>query len=59
MADHDYYFERLLTEERTPNQLLDVLLHTTAISRLSRVRTELDPLLIVPLLAHHPVQTNG
>src|ERR1700675_32100 len=42
----------------TPNQLLGVLLHTMAISGLSRVRTELNPLLIVPSLAHHPVQTN-
>jgi len=41
-----------------PNQLLGVLLHTTAIFGLSRVRTELDPLLIVPSLAHHPIQTN-
>src|ERR1700758_5558690 len=30
----------------TPNQLLDVLLHTIAISGLSRVRTELFQLLI-------------
>ena len=42
----------------TPNQLLGVLLHTIAISGLSRVRTELAPLLIIPSLAHHPVQTN-
>jgi hypothetical protein len=42
----------------TPNQFLGVLLHTMAISGLSRVRTELAPLLIVPSLAHHPVQTN-
>jgi len=27
--------------------------------RTARVRTELDPLLIIPLLAHHPVQTNS
>jgi hypothetical protein len=43
----------------TPNQLLDVLLHTIAMSGLSWVRTELDPLLIVPSLTHHPVQTNS
>src|SRR5271170_6598682 len=42
----------------TPNQLLGVGLHTIAMSGLSRVRTELVPLLIVPSLAHHPVQTN-
>jgi hypothetical protein len=43
----------------TPNQYLGVLLHTMAISGLSRARTELNPLLIVPSLAHHPIQTNG
>jgi hypothetical protein len=26
---------------------------------LPRVRTELNPLLIIPSLAHHPVQTNS
>ena len=41
-----------------PTQLLGVLLHTMAISGLPRVRTELDPLLIIPALAQHPVQTN-
>src|SRR5580692_10466806 len=43
---------------RTPNQFLGVLLHTIAMSGLSHVRTELAPLLIIPFLAHHPVQTN-
>jgi hypothetical protein len=42
----------------TPNQFLGVLLHTTAISGLSRVRTEFAPLLMIPSLALHPVQTN-
>ena len=42
-----------------PIQYLGVLLHTMAISGLSRVRTELDQLLIIPSLAHHPVQTNS
>src|SRR6266851_5580303 len=41
-----------------PNQLLDVLLHTIAMSRLSRVRTELFHLLVIPFLAHHPVKAN-
>ena len=41
-----------------PNQLLGVLLHTMAMSGLSRVRTELFPLLVIPSLAPHPVQTN-
>src|SRR6516225_7849052 len=48
-----------LKRSRTPTQYLGVLLHTMAISGLSCVRTELDPLLIIPFLAHHPVQTNG
>jgi hypothetical protein len=42
-----------------PNQLLDVRLNTIAISGLSCVRTEFAPLLIIPFLAHHPVQPNG
>ena len=41
-----------------PSQLLGVLLHTMAISELARVRTELLHLLVIPLLAAHPVQTN-
>src|SRR5229473_6988209 len=41
-----------------PNQLLGVLLHTLAISGLSRVRTELFQLLVIPALAPHPVQAN-
>ena len=39
---------------RTPNQLLDVRLHTMAMPGLSCVRTELFYLLILPPLAHHP-----
>jgi hypothetical protein len=34
-----------------PNQFLDVLLHTIACSGLSRVRTELFQLLVIPFLA--------
>src|ERR1019366_8003254 len=41
-----------------PIQFLDVLLHTIACSGLSRVRTELFHLPVIPFLAHHPVQTN-
>src|SRR5579863_7163781 len=41
-----------------PNQLLGVLQHTIAISGLSRVRTEFLPLLVIPSLAPHPIQTN-
>jgi hypothetical protein len=57
--DHDYYFE--LPRKRgagSPNQLLGDRLHTIAISGLSRVRTELFPLLVIPSLAPHPIQTN-
>src|SRR4051812_6338999 len=58
--DHDYYFE-LLSVKRSgmPNQLLGVRLHTLAMYGLSRVRTELFHLLVIPSLAPHPVQTNG
>src|SRR5580692_7299705 len=41
-----------------PNQLLGVLQHTIVISGLSRVRTELFHLLVIPPLAPHPIQTN-
>src|SRR6266566_6181820 len=41
-----------------PSQFLGVLLHTIACSELSRVRTEFYQLPIIPLLAHHPVQTD-
>ena len=41
-----------------PNQLLDVRRNTMAISGLACVRTELDPLLIIPSLARHPIQPN-
>ena len=57
--DHDYYFELPLKGSGIPNQLLGVLLHTMAMSGLSRVRTELQHLLKVPSLAPHPVQANG
>ena len=43
--DHDYYFELLGEEERDPNQLLGVRVHTIPTSGLSRVRTELSYLL--------------
>src|SRR5206468_6322597 len=42
-----------------PNQLLGVRLHTMAISGLSRVRTELLQLLVIPFLAHHPEQLHS
>jgi hypothetical protein len=41
-----------------PNQFLGVRLDTMGMSGLSRVRTELDALLVVPSLTHHPVQAN-
>src|SRR5580658_10889240 len=52
--DHDYYFELPVKGSGIPNQFLDVLLHTIAISGLSRVRTELSQLLVIPFLPHHP-----
>jgi hypothetical protein len=42
----------------TPYQFLGVLVHTMAMSGLSRVRTEFFQLLVIPSLAPHPVQTN-
>ena len=56
--DHDYYFELPREGSGMPNQLLGVQRHTSAISGLSRVRTELRHLFIVPSLAPHPVETN-
>jgi hypothetical protein len=43
----------------TPSQFLGVLLHTTAMFGLSRVRTESVYLLVVPFLAHRSEQLNG
>src|ERR1022692_2012529 len=56
--DHDYYFELPVKGSGIPNQLLGVLLHTMAISGLSRVRTELAQLLVIPSLPHHPIEAN-
>src|SRR5215469_5564638 len=42
-----------------PINMLGVQLHTMAMSGLSRMRTELAHLLIVPSSAPHPVKTNG
>jgi hypothetical protein len=41
-----------------PNQVDDALLHAMSGSELSRVRTDLDRLRIVPTVAPHPVQPN-
>ena len=41
-----------------PNHCAGDLLHTMAISELSRVRTELFQPLVVPSLAPHPVQVD-
>jgi hypothetical protein len=57
--DHDYYFELPVKGSGIPNQLLGDRLHTMAMSGLSRVRTELFPLLVIPSLTPHPIQTNG
>ena len=56
--DHDYYFELPRKGSGIPNQLLGDRLHTIAISGLSRVRTELFQLLVIPSLAPHPVHAN-
>jgi len=56
--DHDYYFELPVQGSGIPNQLLGVQLHTLAISGLSRVRTELFQLLVIPSLAPHPIHAN-
>ena len=48
--DHDYYFELPVKGSGIPNQFLGVLLHTIAMSGLSRVRTELSQLLVIPFL---------
>jgi len=42
-----------------PNQTVGDLLHTMGLNGLSRVRTELYNLLVIPLLAPHPEQTDG
>jgi hypothetical protein len=41
-----------------PNQIHGVLVHTMSGNELSRVRTELSKLLIVPFSSPHPVQPN-
>jgi hypothetical protein len=42
----------------TPNRYDGDLLHTMAISRRSRVRTEMFQLLAIPSSAPHPIQAN-
>jgi hypothetical protein len=42
-----------------PNQVAGDLLHTMACYELSRVRTELYNLFVIPFLAPHPEQTDG
>ena len=42
-----------------PNHYAGDLLHTLAISGLSRVRTELFELTVIPALAPHPVQSTA
>src|ERR1700722_5626288 len=55
-CDHDSYFELPSKGSGMPNHYAGDLLHTMAISGLSRVRTELDELTVVHSLAPHPVQ---
>ncbi len=57
--DHDYFFELpFFWGSGTPNHSVGDLLHTQRISGLSRVRTELLHLLVVPFLPPHPVETD-
>src|SRR6266481_4037604 len=56
--DHDYYFELPGEGERDTQSISRCLPHTIAMSGLSRVRTELFQLLIIPSLAPHPVLEN-
>ena len=42
-----------------PNQIVGDLLHAMAYYELSRVRTELYNLFVIPFLAPHPEQTDG
>src|SRR5438270_7039453 len=56
--DHEYCSNSLVKGSGTPYQFLGVLVHTMAMSGLSRVRTEVFQLLVIPSLAPHPVQTN-
>jgi hypothetical protein len=46
-SDHDFCFELLVIEDGLPNRFLAVLLHTMAVSGLSRVRIEFVLRLIV------------
>jgi hypothetical protein len=57
--DHDCYFRLPSERERDTQSITRFLVHTIAISGLSRVRTELFHLLVIPSLAHHPEQLNG
>ena len=58
-CDHDYFFELpCLKGSGIPNHYVGDLLHTMAISGLSRVRTELFKLTVVQALTPHPVQMN-
>jgi hypothetical protein len=54
--DHDYSFELPDLGSGMPNHYVGDLLHTMAISGLSRVRTELFEPFVVPSLAPHPIQ---
>ena len=47
-----------LCRERGAQSLGDALLHAMPDSELSRVRTELDKLRIIPTVSPHPVQPN-
>ena len=58
-SDHDYFFELSCVRGAGYPIITSVIYCTMRISGLSRVRTELCKLFVVPFLAPHPVQTNG
>src|ERR1700756_5933595 len=59
-CDHDSFYSNSLHKRGSgmPNHYAGDLLHTMAISGLSRVRTELFKLTVVQSLTPHPVQVN-
>jgi hypothetical protein len=58
VRDHDFYFKLPVKRSGTLNHYVGDLLHTMAMSRLSRVRTETFQLLIIPSPAPHPVHAD-
>jgi hypothetical protein len=57
--DHDYYFKLPLQGAGCPIMWTTVLLHAMDGSELSRVRTEVNQLRMLPIVSPHPVQPNS